>query len=60
MAEQEVDEDIMFELLQQPNVRKETASMTAETLAWYKELLVSQGIYAQYVQEREAQRGRRL
>ena len=48
-----VDPKIMAELLQQPEIKKETANMSPEVLDWYKELLVSTGIYARYVKERE-------
>lgn len=48
-----VDPEIMAELLAQPDVAKEVAGMSPETLKWYKELLVSSGIYTQYVKERE-------
>lgn len=43
----------MTELLQQEGVREEVANMTPETLAWYKDLLVSEGIYVKYVKERK-------
>ena len=49
----EVDEKIMAELLEQPEIKRETAKMTPEMLAWYKDLLVSEGIYTRYVKERE-------
>lgn len=44
--------EIMDELLDTPAIREETSRMRPETLEWYKELLVSQGIYARYVRER--------
>jgi len=47
-----VDPEIMAELLAQPDVAKEVAGMTPEALDWYKELLVSSGIYSRYVKER--------
>ena len=46
-----VDEKIMAELLEQPEVKLEVAKMTPEVLALYKDLLVSEGIYQQYVRE---------
>lgn len=48
-----VDEKIMAELLEQLEVKCETAKMSPKMLAWYKELLVSEGIYTQFVKERE-------
>ena len=48
-----VDPAIMAELLEQPDVRKFVKSMVPEELEWYKELLVSEGIYAQYVKDRK-------
>lgn len=47
------DETIMNELLSQPEIRKQVLRMKAETLAFYKELLVSEGIYTKYVAERK-------
>lgn len=47
-----VDEKIMAELLDQPDVKREIAGMTPEMLEWYKDLLVSEGIYTQYLKER--------
>lgn len=49
----EVDARIMAELLAQDGVREHVEAMTPEELEWYKDLLVSQGIYATYVKERE-------
>jgi hypothetical protein len=46
------DEKIMRELLSQPQVKKEVKKMNPATLKWYKELLISQGVYARYVKER--------
>jgi hypothetical protein len=48
-----IDEKIMEELLQQPGIKETVAEMNPETLAFYKELLVSQRIYARYVKERK-------
>lgn len=47
------DSEIMDELLRQPDVTKSVKDMKPETLQWFKELLVSQGIYAKYVKERK-------
>jgi len=49
-----VDPAIMAELLEQPSVKAQVESMTPDERAFFKELLVSQGIYAQYVKERKA------
>lgn len=43
----------MAELLAQPDVAEQVMTMTPEELAWYRELLVSQGLYARYVKERK-------
>lgn len=48
------DPKIMQELLDQPGVRENASAMTPGMLDWFKELLVSEGIYARYVKEREA------
>ena len=47
------DHEIMKELLEQPEVKESVKDMNPETLEWYKELLVSQGIYDRYVKERK-------
>lgn len=47
-----IDDEIMEEILNKPEVKKETEGMTPSVLAWYKELLVSEGIYDRYVRER--------
>jgi hypothetical protein len=47
------DSEIMDELLKQPDVAENIKYMTPDTLEWFKELLVSQGIYAKYVEERK-------
>lgn len=44
----------MEELLKQPEVAEQAAQMTPEMLAWFRDLLVSQRIYAKYVKERKA------
>jgi hypothetical protein len=49
----EVDPKIMAELLDKPDIRGKVKKMNPETLKWYKAMLVSQGIYAQYVKERK-------
>lgn len=51
MLKIEVDETIMNDLLSQPTVAKDVLKMTPETLRAFKELLVSEGIYSQYVLE---------
>jgi hypothetical protein len=50
---QKPDEAIMNELLSKPGVRKNVMKMTAGELEYFKKLLVSQGVYAQYVKERK-------
>ena len=47
------DEKILSELLEQPGVKENTAKMTPAELKLFKKLLVSQGIYAEYVKERK-------
>jgi hypothetical protein len=47
------DPEIMNELLKQPGVKKNVKKMKPETLEWFKELLVSQGIYSKYIRERK-------
>lgn len=46
-----VDPEIMQSLLDEPEVRKHVERMTQGELELYKKLLVSQGIYSQYVKE---------
>jgi hypothetical protein len=48
-----VDPTILAELLEQPGVKEHVEKMTPRELTWCKELLVSRGIYAQYVKERK-------
>jgi hypothetical protein len=48
-----VDPEIMQELLDEPGVREHVEKMTAQELEFYKRLLVRQGIYAQYLKERD-------
>lgn len=45
------DKKIMDQLLNEPGIKEQVAIMKPETLEFYKELLVTQGIYAQYVRE---------
>jgi hypothetical protein len=47
------DEKIMQELMEQPKVKPLVEKMDAATLQWYKENLVSSGIYAMYALERQ-------
>lgn len=47
-----INPEIMAELLAQPSVKENADKMTPEMLEWFRELLVSQGIYAKYVKER--------
>jgi len=50
------DPAIMAELLAQKGVREHVQNMTADELAFYKDLLVSQGIYARYLKERKSKK----
>lgn len=47
-----VDPAIMAELLAQPGVKEAVAGMTPDEREFYQELLISQGIYARYLKER--------
>ena len=47
------DEKIMAELINQPDVKEQTCKMHPDTLAWFKEILVREGVYARYVKERQ-------
>ena len=47
------DPEIMAELLAQPEVAREIEGMPADVLAYYKDLLVDEGVYDQYVRERK-------
>jgi len=47
----------MAELLAQPDVAKEIEGMPADVLAYYKDLLVDEGVYDQYVRERKQKDG---
>jgi hypothetical protein len=51
-----VDEKIMNELLSQPAVRKNVLKMTAKELEFFKQVLISQGVYAQYCKERNSKK----
>jgi hypothetical protein len=53
-----VDEKIMNKLLSEPKVRKNVMKMTANELQFFKEALVSSGVYAQYVKEQEKKAGK--
>jgi hypothetical protein len=53
VATQTVDPKILTELLEKPDIKKEVERMDAETLEWYKRLIIKTGIYAQYAYERE-------
>jgi hypothetical protein len=48
-----VDPKIMAELLDKPDIRGKVKKMNPETLTWYKEMLVSTGIYDKYTKERK-------
>ena len=50
-----VDPTIMQELLDSNGVRQNVARMSAETLGYYKDLLVSDGIYQRFVLEKQQQ-----
>lgn len=52
MSETIVDPVIMAELLEQPEIAKNVYRMSPSVLDWYKQLLVSEGIYQRYVNER--------
>lgn len=54
MSKPKVNEKIMNELLSQPKVRSKVIKMTRAELQFFKEALVSQGIYARYCKERKA------
>lgn len=51
-----VNQKILNELLEQPGVKENVEKMTPVELSWYKALLVSQGIYANYVKERRQEK----
>ena len=53
MSGKKIDPEIMDELLNTPEVKPLVQDMTPETLAWYKDMLVSMGIYNRYVEERK-------
>jgi len=53
METKQVDETILQELLSTPEVKKDIEGLSPEAVAWYRDLLVSEGIYDQYVQARE-------
>lgn len=53
-----INEKIMQELLDSPGVKENVAQMTPEVLTYFKGLLVKQGVYARFVQERKQARNR--
>lgn len=53
METKQVDETILQELLSTPEVKKDIEGLSPAMLAWYRDLLVSEGIYDRYVEERE-------
>lgn len=44
--------EYMDDLLNEPGINELVEQMTPETLEWFKESLVREGLYAQYVFER--------
>ena len=50
-----IDPKIMQELLDSNGVRQNVARMTPETLGYYKDLLVTDGIYQRFVLEKQQQ-----
>ena len=55
-----VDPKIMGELLNEPGVRGKVKRMTPAELQWFKESLVSEGVYAQYVLERQKKQVKKM
>lgn len=53
MTDKKINPEIMDELLNTPEVKPLVQDMTPETLAWYKDMLVSMGIYNRYLKERK-------
>jgi len=53
MMKGQVDQVILNELMNAPEVRKETEGMTRREQRYFKQLLVSTGIYERYVEERK-------
>ena len=51
-----VDESILNELTNTPEVQKATAGMTPEERTWFRHLLISTGIYDRYVEEHNGRR----
>ena len=49
----QVDHVVLNELMNAPEVRKETEGMTRRERRYLKRLLVSTGIYERYVEERK-------
>ena len=48
----EVDQNIMQELLNKPDVKPGYDCLSDEAKAWYVELLVTEGIYDAYLKQR--------
>lgn len=48
-----VDPKIMQELMESDGVKENVEKMTPEVLKYFKDLLVRQGVYARFVQERK-------
>lgn len=46
----------MQEFLNQPGIKEKVAQMGPVALDFFKHLLVSEGIYARYIKEREAKK----
>lgn len=51
-----VNKEIMQELLDHPDVKRNVEQMTPAELNLFKRLLIKNGIYDQYVKERERER----
>lgn len=52
-----IDEQIMTELLSQPEIFENVSKMTEKELEFFREMLIKQGIYARYCQERNEKAG---
>lgn len=48
-----VDPAIFEEFMNQPEVKESASKLSPSELEWFKELVVSEGLYEQYVKERE-------
>ena len=53
-----IDDAIMEELLNEPSVRKHVLKMRPAELVMFKQLLVAQGTYGRYAEERKPKRKR--